>query len=164
MTLNSKLSKVLDFRQNYLCDFHLWGERGLVSMPTEIGQLTVPRYKHFHIQSGRHRVINNLGANLTFRFTNVYILVVAGWVAEGPGDPGHEQPQLLRQLTGPGLHPHHTQVRHNFTLHPERIQPPLQELETKAKAGCQRKKNNSSLSGSVSVLEWRGMMMVCERE
>jgi hypothetical protein len=50
MTVNSKLLKVLDFRQNYLCDLHLWGERGMDPMLTEIGQLTVPLFKHFHVQ------------------------------------------------------------------------------------------------------------------
>ncbi len=33
--------------------------------------------------------------------------------------------------------------------------------ETKAKAGCQRKKHNSSLSGSVSVSQGERVMMVC---
>jgi hypothetical protein len=50
MTVNSKLSKVLDLRQKYICEFHLWGVRFMDPMPAEIAQLTVPLSKHFHEQ------------------------------------------------------------------------------------------------------------------
>jgi hypothetical protein len=152
MTVNRKLSKVLDLCQDYLCDFHLWGGKGMESMPIKIGQLTVLRSKHFHVQGDRHRVIKNLGANLTFSGIKMFKFwcVQVEWQKDQV-TLDTSNPNYYASSQGPAFTL--TILKYDITLVyiQREFNPHFQDLEAKAKASCQRKNSKLSLSDSVSV-------------